>query len=595
LDVSRALDFVDKVINIPSIELQALSPDGRFAIVLSDISGSYQLWSADLRTGEMKQVSHGNDRVTFSDISPDSKNVGFTRDFAGAEKYEFFIAPITGVREETQVSSLKEVRACDFSWSPDGKEIAFCGSTPTAQKLWTLDPRTKRHNELYSGKGFLSNPAYSPDRNWISISAKTTDAPRSAELLAIHRKTGEVIVYSPKLGSENSGAKWHSKEEKLLFKTNAEGSYDLAFYDYSGGKLTYLNASALARDFVSYGWVSKSDAVWFVAAKNGRTKLYVKTGKGKPRLIPTPRGKIGSAKLNKDGSLFVFSWSSLSTPHQLSRLDLRTRRTSTIYAPTYDKTLPLGKAEFLTYPSTDGLRIPTFVLLSGSRRPGPVVVWPHGGPWWEVADEWNPALQAICVSGFHVFCPNFRGSTGYGSKFERMDIGDPGGMDMQDIVAGAKEAMDMGFVEDGKIGIAGASYGGFMTFLCMTKVPDIWRAGAAIVGVTDWKEMYDLSDAAFREFTTELLGPPDKSEALYKDRSAINFVSQIKAPILIWHRANDSRCPLLPIQKFADQLKALGKPYEIHVVEGEGHGSQKTESLAKQYRGVVSFLLKNLA
>jgi len=595
LDSSRTLELVDKVIRIPSVGLQDLSKDGIFALVLSDLSGSYQLWSVYVRTGKMEQVSHGSERVTFTEISPDSKTVAFTRDFGGAEHHQFFLAPITGGKEEVQVSDLKDVRAYDFSWSPDGREIAFCGSTVEAQHLWTLDPRRRKHSEIYSQKGFTFSPAYSPDGGLVAVSAKTTDLPRSSEVLLVHRKTEEVIVYTPKRGSQNSGCKWHPKEQRLLFKTNAGGSYDLAVYDFSEQKLSYLNASGLARDFVAYGWAAKGAAVWFVAVKDGRTRLYFKRGKAKPELIPTPAGRISGGKLSKDGSSFIFSWSSLSSPPRLSRLDLPARKSSTIYRPPSDQNLPLGKAEFLTYRSVDGLRIPAFTLFSGPKKPGPVVVWPHGGPWWEVADEWNPAIQAICTAGFHVFCPNFRGSTGYGSDFERMDIGDPGGMDLQDVVAGAKLVQERGLVGDGKLGIAGASYGGFMTFLAMTKVPDLWKAGAAIVGITDWKEMYDLSDAAFRDFIVELLGRPEENAALYKDRSAINFVSQIRAPILIWHRANDSRCPLQPIQKFADQLKALGKPYELHIVEGEGHGFQKTDSLVKQYRGVVSFLLKNLA
>lgn len=587
--------MVEKVIRMPSVELQTLSKDGRFALVLSDLSGSYQLWSADVRQGRMKQVSHGDQRVTYSDISPDSKTVAFTRDFGGAERHQFFLAPITGTKEEVRVSDLQDIRAYDFSWSPDGREIAFCGSTFEAQHLWTLDPKTKRHKELYSQKGSIFSPAYSHDGNRIAVSAKTTDVPRSSEMLVVQRKTGEVSIYSPKSGSENTGAKWHPKEPKILFKTNAKGGYDLAVYDYSQQQLVYVGASALARDFVSYGWAQKGRAVWFVAVKNGRAKLYFRSGNGKPRLVRTPTGRISSAKLSEDGSFFVFSWSSLSRPPQLSKLDLRSRRTSVIYRPPRDDSLPLGKAEFLTYPSVDGLKIPAYMLFSSSKRPGPVVVWPHGGPWWDVSDEWNPAIQAICSAGFHVFCPNFRGSTGYGADFERMDIGDPGGMDLQDVVAGAKLVKDRGYVEGDKLGIAGASYGGFMTFLAMTKVPDLWKAGAAIVGVTDWKEQYDLSDALFREFVVEMIGRPEENAALYKDRSAINFVSQIKAPILIWHRANDSRCPLQPVKKFADQLKALGKPYELHVVEGEGHGAQKTDNLVKQYKGVVSFLLKNLA
>lgn len=593
--VDKSLEYVEKVIRIPSLTLLNLSSDGKSALIMSDMSGSYQLWSADTRTGKLSQVSHGSDRVSASDISPDSKTIAFTRDFGGAERHQFFLAPITGARNEVQVSDLHDIRVYDFSWSPDGREIAFCGSTAKAQHLWTLDPRTKRLRELYSQKGSIGSPSYSPDGNRIVVSAKTTEAPRSSEMLVVHRKTGEVSVYSPKPGSENTGGKWHPKKPRLLFKTNAEGNYDLAIYDYKKQRLAYLEVSSQARDFVNYGWASKGKATWFVAVKNGRTKLYFKSGNGKPKLLPTPTGRISNAKLSKDGSLLVFSWSSLSSPPQLSKLDPNSRKTSVIYRPDYDRSLPLGKAEYLSYRSVDGLRIPAYLLISGSKRPGPVVVWPHGGPWWDVSDEWNPAIQAICTAGFHVFCPNFRGSTGYGSDFERMNIGDPGGMDLQDVVAGAKLVRERGLVDDDKIGIAGASYGGFMTFLAMTKAPDVWKAGAAIVGVTDWKEMYDLSDAVFREFVEDLLGKPDEKEALFRDRSAINFVSQIRAPILIWHRANDSRVPLQPVQKFADQLKALGKPYEIHVVEGEGHGFQKTDNLVKQYNGVVSFLQKNLA
>ncbi len=595
LESSRALELVEKVIRTPSVELVTLSKDGRFGLVLSDLSGSYQLWSSDLRTGEMRQVSHGDQRVSFADISPDSKTVAFSRDFGGAERHQFFLAPLTGGKEEAQASDLQDVRAYDFSWSPDGREIAFCGSTSKAQYLWALDPKTKKYKELHSQKGFIISPTYSHDGDRVAASAKTTDAPRSSEVLVVRRKTGEVSTYSPKPGSENSGVKWHPTEPKILFKTNAKGGYDLAVYDYREQKLEYVNASLLAMDFMTYGWARKGNAVWFVALKNGRTKLYFKSGKGKPILIPTPTGRISAASLSKDGGFFVFSWSALSRPPQLSRLDLKTRKTSVVFKPSRDGRLPLAKTEFFTYPSVDGLKIPAYMLFSGSKRPGPVVVWPHGGPWWDVSDQWNPAIQAICSAGFHVFCPNFRGSTGYGSDFERMDIGDPGGMDLQDVVEGAKVVKEKGYVEGNKLGIAGASYGGFMTFIAMTKVPDLWKAGAAIVGVTDWKEQYDLSDALFRDFVVEMIGKPEENVDLYRDRSAINFVSQIKAPILIWHRANDSRCPLQPVKKFADQLEALHKPYELHIVEGEGHGAQKTDNLVKQYSGVVSFLLKNLA
>jgi dipeptidyl aminopeptidase/acylaminoacyl peptidase len=591
----QVLENVEKILRIPDLVLVDLSKNGRFTLFLSNVSGSYQLWSVDMQKGSTNQVSHGDQRVTFAETSPDSKNVVFSRDFGGAERHQLFLAPITGQVQEEQISKLEDVRVFDFAWAPSGKGIALTGSTLEANFLWLLDIESRSCQMLYKNKDWIFSPYWSKDSKNVVASAKTTDKPRSAELLFLDISSKKADVYTPKIGSENTSPKWNPKKDQILFKTNALGSYDLAIYDITSKSLTYVGVSNLGGDFPFFNWTNDGKALWFVAAKNGRTKLYMQKIGDKPIELPIPNGRISNIELDQTDSFFIFSWSSLSQPPMLSKLNLKTKKLTTVYAHKYDKSIPLGKAEFVKYKSFDELEIPAFMLFAkGSKKPRPCIVWPHGGPWWEVADEWNAAIQALCIGGFHVFCPNFRGSTGYGSEFERMNIKDPGGGDLQDVVFGVKYLLKSGFVEDEKIAIAGASYGGFMTFLAMTKVPELWKAGAAIVGVTDWKEMYELSDAAFRSFIEELLGKPEENPELFRDRSAINFVHQIKSPILIWHRANDSRCPLKPIERFVKRLKELNKPHEFHVVADEGHGPQKIENLVKQYKHVVAFLLKHL-
>jgi dipeptidyl aminopeptidase/acylaminoacyl peptidase len=591
----QVLENVEKILRIPDLVLVDLSKNGRFTLFLSNVSGSYQLWSVDMQKGSTNQVSHGDQRVTFAETSPDSKNVVFSRDFGGAERHQLFLAPITGQVQEEQISKLEDVRVFDFAWAPSGKGIALTGSTLEANFLWLLDIESRSCQMLYKNKDWIFSPYWSKDSKNVVASAKTTDKPRSAELLFLDISSKKADVYTPKIGSENTSPKWNPKKDQILFKTNALGSYDLAIYDITSKSLTYVGVSNLGGDFPFFDWTNDGKALWFVAAKNGRTKLYMQKIGDKPIELPIPNGRISNIELDQTDSFFIFSWSSLSQPPMLSKLNLKTKKLTTVYAHKYDKSIPLGKAEFVKYKSFDELEIPAFMLFAkGSKKPRPCIVWPHGGPWWEVADEWNAAIQALCIGGFHVFCPNFRGSTGYGSEFERMNIKDPGGGDLQDVVFGVKYLLKSGFVEDEKIAIAGASYGGFMAFLAMTKVPELWKAGAAIVGVTDWKEMYELSDAAFRSFIEELLGKPEENPELFRDRSAINFVHQIKSPILIWHRANDSRCPLKPIERFVKRLKELNKPHEFHVVADEGHGPQKIENLVKQYKHVVAFLLKHL-
>jgi dipeptidyl aminopeptidase/acylaminoacyl peptidase len=589
------LENVEKVLRIPDLVLVDLSRNGRFALFLSNVSGSYQLWSFDMQKGCVNQVSHGDQRVIYAEISPDSDNVVFSRDFGGAERHQLFLAPIIGQRQEEQISKLNDVRVFDFSWSPYGKGVALTGSTVEANFLWLFDVESRRCEVLYKNVGWIFSPHWSKDSKNVVASAKTTDKPRSAELLILDVDTKKANVYTPKIGSENISPRWNPKGNQILFKTNALGPYDLAVYDLTSKSLTYMGVSNLGGDFPFFDWTNDGKALWFVAAKNGRTKLYMQKIGDRPIEIPTPNGRISNIKLDQTDSFFIFSWSSLSQPPMLSKLDLKTKELASVYAYEHDTNIPLGKAEFVMYKSFDGLEIPSFMLFAeGSKRPRPCIVWAHGGPWWEVADEWNAAIQSLCVGGFHVFCPNFRGSTGYGSEFERMNIKDPGGGDLQDIVFGVKFLLESGFVEDEKIAIVGASYGGFMTFLAMTKIPELWKAGAAIVGITDWKEMYELSDAAFRCFTEELLGKPEENPELFRDRSPINFVHQIRSPILIWHRANDSRCPLKPIEKFVKRLNELNKPHEFHVVENEGHGPQKIENLVRQYKHVVAFLLRHL-
>src|SRR5437867_2327027 len=317
-----------------------------------------------------------------------------------------------------------------------------------------------------------------------------------------------------------------------------------------------------------------------------------------PEEVPLPNGFHGgffnsSVKVARSGEYLVFSWSSLSSPPSLSRYDLKTREVETLNEHFTD--LPLGRAEHVTYNSFDGRQIHGWFLkpahLTGKR---PCILWIHGGPAWEVADAWNPAIQSFLVAGYTLFAPNIRGSTGYGVEFQNLNIHDVGGGDLRDVEEAAKYLRSRPEVDPMRIALVGASYGGYMTNLGMTKLPEYWAAGASIVGITDWKEMYDLSDALFRSFIERYFGTPEENPELYQTRSPINYVQNIRAPLLIWHRGNDSRCPLAPVEKFAARLKQLNKKYEMQVVWDEGHGFQKTENLARQYKAIVQFLDKQL-
>jgi dipeptidyl aminopeptidase/acylaminoacyl peptidase len=246
----------------------------------------------------------------------------------------------------------------------------------------------------------------------------------------------------------------------------------------------------------------------------------------------------------------------------------------------------IGKIRFIRYRSSDGLEIPAYVIESqAAQRPGPVVVYVHGGPWGEVADSWSPLIASLAASGYHVVAPNFRGSTGYGEEFRKLDIGDPGGGDLLDVVNAAKWARKTGLAS--KVAVMGYSYGGYMTFLATVKASNVWDAGVAEAGVVDWDEMYGLSDAFFRRFIDVLF---DGNRNLWKDRSPINFVENLKVPLCIVHPQNDSRTPLRPVLRYVMKLLELRKTFELHVVPDIGHAIRKMDDIIKIIMPAIIFL-----
>src|SRR5690606_32240327 len=131
--------------------------------------------------------------------------------------------------------------------------------------------------------------------------------------------------------------------------------------------------------------------------------------------------------------------------------------------------------------------------------------------------------------------PNIRGSTGYGVAFRDAALKDWGGGDLEDVVAAAKYLRRLPEVDPERIGVWGGSYGGYMTFMAMTKKPNEWKVGAAWVGITDLHIMYDSSMEHFKYFLREQMGDPEAHADLWRDRSAINFFHQMTGKLLIVH------------------------------------------------------------
>jgi dipeptidyl aminopeptidase/acylaminoacyl peptidase len=234
----------------------------------------------------------------------------------------------------------------------------------------------------------------------------------------------------------------------------------------------------------------------------------------------------------------------------------------------------VGRAERVTWNAPDGLEIDGYLLAPAGDGPHPLILQVHGGPVWSYA-EWfpRPSLAWLVSRGYAILMPNPRGSTGRGRTFLEGVIGDMGGADSHDDLAGVDALVERGIADPDRIGVTGGSYGGFMS--CWLPVVDQrFKAAVAISPVTDyfsqhWNSNIGTWDAWF------LGGQPEDGAPQYRERSPVFFADRVTTPTLLTAGTEDRCTPPGQAVEFYRALRANGVPAEVSIYPGEGHGVRK--------------------
>lgn len=263
----------------------------------------------------------------------------------------------------------------------------------------------------------------------------------------------------------------------------------------------------------------------------------------------------------------------------------------------------MAERNFFRFPARDGLSIPMYVTLPPGKPAGPLptIVFVHGGPWVRGASwEWSNEAQFLATRGYAVLEPEFRGSTGYG--FKLFEAGwRQWGLAMQDDLAdAAKWAIDKGIADPKRIGIGGASYGGYATLMGLIKNPELFRCGFEWVGVTDIGLMYslarsDMSEEARGYELPRLVGDRYADADQLRETSPLANASRLKQPLLMAYGKLDHRVPREHGIRFRDAVSETNKNVEWIEYPEEGHGWYKDEDNIDFWTRVDRFLKTHLA
>lgn len=251
----------------------------------------------------------------------------------------------------------------------------------------------------------------------------------------------------------------------------------------------------------------------------------------------------------------------------------------------------------LDYRAGDGRLLHGYVTLPKGVpiAEAPLVAVIHGGPWGRIYPLYSAYTQLLANRGYVVFEPNFRASTGYGLNYIRAANRDFGnGVVQQDITDGVHFLLDNGIGNRQRVGIVGASFGGFSVLGGLAFTPDLYSIGVAAIPPADMsnslRQLLAYADVQQQDPANiaqlrQLLGDIDNPEDLQRlyEKSPQASLATITAPLLIIAGADDERVSIGHVKDYSLELLNLGKQISLLIDEDEGHGFNGGHSMAAYY------------
>jgi dipeptidyl aminopeptidase/acylaminoacyl peptidase len=254
----------------------------------------------------------------------------------------------------------------------------------------------------------------------------------------------------------------------------------------------------------------------------------------------------------------------------------------------------LGRMRTISYPARDGVEIPGYLTTPPgvSAENLPLIVMPHGGP--IRRDSWDfDFLRAFLVSrGYAVLQMNFRGSSGYGSKWYFDAHQDWGGLTYADITDGTRWAIKQGIADPKRVCVVGWSFGGYAALLSAVRNGDLYKCSASIAGVSDLQDI--LTNARYfsnRAFVREQIGTT--KEKLRAD-SPLRHADEINIPVFLLHGDRDIQAGVDHSREMASALKSAGKPHQMILIKDAGHQLRLMSERMTLLTELEKFLLQHL-
>jgi dipeptidyl aminopeptidase/acylaminoacyl peptidase len=448
----------------------------------------------------------------------------------------------------------------EYDWSPDGKRLAAVAAPPPGDDNWyvaglyALAADSGEARLLLKPGMQIGGPCWSPDGKLVAFigGLMSDEGETGGDIYVVAAAGGPARNLTPGLKASASWLAWLTGPERILFAEHIDGGSGVAELDSATGQVRSLWTGG--ETIRAEGWVPG-----LALSRDGKVSALIRHSFAQPPEVWA--GPIGA-------------WKQVTGANRALR-------------PQW------GEARSLHWKS-DEWQVQGWLLYPRDfdpRRRYPLVVSVHGGPASALRPAWPHLsfdLSVLAHEGYFVLFPNPRGSYGQGEAFTRANVKDFGHGDLRDILAGVEEAMRTAPIDGDRVGLAGWSYGGYMTMWAVTQTGR-FKAAVAGAGIANWQSYYGqngIDQWLLPYFGASVYDDP----AVYARSSPIEYIKRVRTPTLVLVGERDAECPAVQSREFWHALRTLGVPTQLVVYAGEGHGISRPAHRRDILRRTVAWL-----
>jgi dipeptidyl-peptidase-4 len=582
-------------------------------------------------------------------FSPDGNLVAFVRDNnvyvvdlkSGQEK----AITSTGVKNKIIHGASDWVYEEEFSfakaffWSPDSKKIAYY--TFNEEKvpeynmpLWgDLYPKDYRYKYPKAGEAnsivsisiyqlvgsktvkvdvgtetnqYIARVKWTNDANTLSM-MRLNRLQNHLDLLHANAQSGKsTLIYqedsktSLEIESIGDDITYLKDNKRFIFTSEKSGFKHLYMGDIISGQLTPITQGNWEVADV-YGVDEKNHVIYYSSSEVSpiQREVYQINFDGSGKVLLSQKGGMNTANFSSDFSLYTLNHISAKEP---LRIELKNRKGELVRVLEENaklkqqfKDFGFSFREFIKVPIEGGVELNAYWIRPknfDSNKKYPVLMHVYGGPGsQQVLDTWGGQdfiwYQHLLEKGYLIFCVDNRGTGARGVDFKRITYRNLGKFEVQDQIAAAKWIGKLPYVDAGRIGIWGWSYGGYMSSNCLMQGADVFKAAISVAPVTNWR-FYDSI------YTERYQGLPQDNASGYDENSPVSHVDKLKGNLLLVHGTGDDNVHFQNAVALQEALIKANKQFESFYYPNRNHGISGGVTRLHLYRMMTEFLERKL-